>query len=73
MATKTNSMGAMLEQMELIAVDTRKQFYYDKASGLWSWYNRDENTPDGYHNGFATRFKALMDAVEPYMDGGSDV
>lgn len=61
----TNKLNIkLLEQMELIAVDTRKAFAYNKSTGLWAWYDRNDTQ---YHNGFATRFAALVDAVEPYL------
>ena len=53
------------ETMELIAHDTRKEFSYNKASGLWAWHNRGENSDS--HGGFSTRLGALIDATEPYI------
>lgn len=64
--TKTNSLGTLIERLELIAQDTRKEFEYDKSTGLWAWLDR--NREYDKHGGFKTRLAALMDAVEPYTD-----
>lgn len=53
-----------LEELELIAADTRKEIRYNKYIGDWSWSNRGEET---WYGGFPTRYDALYDAVEPYL------
>jgi hypothetical protein len=55
---------ALLEQMMLVASDTKKEFSYNKHSGKWSWKNRGENESNGEFDSF---FQALSDAVEPYF------
>jgi hypothetical protein len=55
-----------LEEMELIAMDTKKEFVYDKHKGEWLWGNRGDVYQD-YFGGFKTRLEALKDAVEPYL------
>jgi hypothetical protein len=57
-----------LEEMERIAVDTKKSFVFIKHSCTWAWMDRDcEDSQDDWHVGFATRLEALQDAVEPYL------
>ena len=56
------------EKAERIAIDTKKQFAYDKHQGLWFWYHKeDEADIANWSCGFQTRKQALMDAVEPYL------
>jgi hypothetical protein len=55
-----------VEEFELLAMDTRKVFEYDKHHGMWAWHDRDEDPVD-WHWGFATRWEALQAAVEPYV------
>lgn len=60
-----------LERLEQVAEDTKKVFSYNKHDGTWSWYDRDEAfNMDAGHHGFATRFLALLDAIEPYLIDG---
>ena len=61
---------ARIERHELIAVDTHKAFSYDKSTGFWSWYDRDE--PETLYGVFNSRLEALIDAVEPYTEGGAE-
>lgn len=54
--------------MEQIATDTKKEFAYDKSTGLWAWFDKDESDRvDVWHGGHKTRFDALTEAVEPYL------
>lgn len=57
---------ARIERHELIAVDTHKAFSYDKATGFWTWYDRDE--PETLYGRFNSRLEALIDAVAPYTN-----
>jgi hypothetical protein len=66
---------AEIEELEQIAQDTKKRFSYSKSEGTWAWYDSDEDDQvDAWHTGFETRFDALVDAVEPYLnpEGDSD-
>lgn len=59
-----------IERAEQIAEDVKKTFIYVKSTGTWAWVDNDEiEIPESYHCGFKTRLDALMDAVEPYLDG----
>lgn len=58
-------MKTYTDELEKIAKDVHKSFSYDKSTGLWSWYDRDE--PETLYGGFDTRYEALFDAVEPYL------
>jgi hypothetical protein len=58
---------ATIEEMEQIACDTRKEFRYYKETGKWTWHNRGEESD--WAGPFPTRLDALMDAVEPYLEG----
>jgi hypothetical protein len=55
-----------LEELELVAMDTKKVFMYDKHTGGWFWGNRGDE-PENWVGGFKTRLEALKDAVEPYL------
>jgi hypothetical protein len=54
-----------LEEMELIAMDTKKEFTYNKHTGEWFWADKGSELLVG---SFKTRLEALQDAVEPYFD-----
>lgn len=65
----TDATTLLVERMELIAQDTKKVFSYARHSGTWSWANKDEaDDLESWHDGFGTRYDALVDAVEPYME-----
>lgn len=54
-----------LEQMMLIAQDTKKEFVYVKDQGVWNWHSRGGSDVYGPFDSFLS---ALIDAVEPYMN-----
>lgn len=56
-----------LEEMELAAADTKKEFHYNKYIGRWAWCNRGEVLSEEDFT-FNTRMAALEDAVNPYME-----
>lgn len=53
-----------LERYEQIAKDIKKEFHYEKSTGLWHWSDRDK---EFWSDDFNSRFDALKDAVEPYV------
>jgi hypothetical protein len=54
-----------LERVFQIFYDIKKTLSYDKHTGQWSWFDRDEPAyPQGY---FSTAYEAMLDAVEPYL------
>jgi|TARA_R110002167_G_scaffold45083_1_gene135519 hypothetical protein len=57
----------MLELYERIAVDTKKQFHYDKHTNLWAWTAKGFY-PTGDDFEFESRYDALVNSVEPYTN-----
>jgi hypothetical protein len=58
-----------LEYVGRVCEDVRKEFAYDKSAGTWSWFDRDEaENVAAWHTGFETRWDAMLDAAEPYLD-----
>lgn len=56
-----------LEKLMIIAKDIKKDFSYDKSTGLWHWFDEDEeHLLNAYHGPYETFIKALEDATEPY-------
>jgi len=71
--SRKNVSLAQLERFEQIADDIKKVFAFNKHEGTWSWADKDEVVdPELHHGPFPTRFDALVDAVEPYIDGESE-
>lgn len=58
-----------IENLELIANDTRKEFIYLKHEGKWYWQDRGSVEDTNRHGPYDTRYLALADAVEPYLEG----
>ena len=58
-----------LERILQVLHDTKKEISYNKHTGEWSWYDRDEaDNPDARHGGFTTGLEAMQDAVSPYFE-----
>lgn len=66
---KTYYLGN-LERFMQIAKDIRKEFHFVKATGRWVWTDRDER-PEPDSRSFDSFWKALCDAVEPYIGENS--
>ena len=65
-------LGAVDRAIE-IADDVKKDFAYDKSTGKWAWYDRDEaDNPVAFHGQFDSFCDALFDAVEPYLEPDED-
>jgi hypothetical protein len=58
--------GDELERRMQVAWDTKKSLTYDKATGEWSWHDRDEQPVDAA-GPYRTFWEALVDATEPYL------
>ena len=56
----------LLDEMELLAMDTKKEFHYEKLTGKWGWCDRGEDIMD-YGFIHDTRLHALRDAVAPHL------
>lgn len=58
-----------------VAKDTRKEFHYQKDTGKWYWYEKNDGPPDvteGTCESFDSFLDALCDAVEPYVDADAE-
>lgn len=56
-----------VERLMQIARDIKKEFTYNKSSGVWYWYDRGEET-DEMNGPFPTFLHALHDATSPYTE-----
>lgn len=56
-----------LERMERCAVDTRIVCSYDRLLGAWFWHDKSEGIDEAQYS-FATRYEALVDAVEVFFE-----
>lgn len=54
-----------LERYMQISEDLKKEIFYNKHTGKWSW--RDRGCKES-HGEFATFFDALCDVVSPYLE-----
>lgn len=58
-----------LEYVSRICEDARKEFAYDKHTGSWAWFDRDEaENVSAWHTGFETRWAAMLEAADPYIE-----
>ena len=64
-----NKALAEIERYEQIAEDIKKVICFNKHAGQWYWHDKNDNV---LHEGFATRYEALLDVVEPYVGEDSD-
>ncbi len=56
-----------IEEMFQIFFDTKKVLSYNKHTGNWTWYDRDDSLQTSDHGEFLTALEAVEDAVEPYL------
>jgi hypothetical protein len=55
-----------LDEKLKIFLDIKKELIYNKHTGKWGWYDRNDPTNEVYP--FLSALEAIEDAISPYVE-----
>lgn len=58
-----------IEDRIKVFLDIKKDFLYDKSTGKWFWFDKDEkDNREAYHGPFDCFVYMIYDATNPYFE-----